>query len=162
MATAARKTKTKVTRNTKQSGRGTAAASTTATSRADATRNGRSRAAGKTTVARADAAAAKTAAAATVTCPECGRTFTRAAALGAHRRQAHGVIGSSASSRASGTRRGNTTPTTAAATVEQSRTGAVDHDVLLKALFPNGIPPNERTIRSVNNWLGEADRLARS
>src|SRR3989442_665831 len=30
-----------------------------------------------------------------LTCPECGRTFTRAAALGAHRRQAHGVAGSS-------------------------------------------------------------------
>ena len=29
------------------------------------------------------------------TCPECGRTFTRAQALGAHRRQAHGVVGTS-------------------------------------------------------------------
>ena len=29
------------------------------------------------------------------TCPECGRTFTRPQALGAHRRQAHGVVGTS-------------------------------------------------------------------
>ena len=32
-------------------------------------------------------------------CPECGRTFTRAAALGAHRRQAHGVIGAVSAAR---------------------------------------------------------------
>src|SRR5438132_538161 len=30
-----------------------------------------------------------------LTCPECGRTFTRPQGLGAHRRQAHGVIGTS-------------------------------------------------------------------
>jgi hypothetical protein len=33
-------------------------------------------------------------------CPECGRTFTRAAALGAHRRQAHGVVGAVSAARA--------------------------------------------------------------
>ena len=32
-------------------------------------------------------------------CPECGRSFTRAAALGAHRRQAHGVVGVSRQAR---------------------------------------------------------------
>ncbi len=39
-------------------------------------------------------------------CPECGRTFTRAAALGAHRRQAHGVVGAVSAARA---RRGRAT-----------------------------------------------------
>src|SRR5205085_8899680 len=34
-------------------------------------------------------------------CPECGRVFTRAAALGAHRRS-HGVVGASAQRRAAG------------------------------------------------------------
>ena len=29
-----------------------------------------------------------------LTCPECGKTFTRAAALGAHRKMTHGVAGS--------------------------------------------------------------------
>jgi hypothetical protein len=32
---------------------------------------------------------------------------------------------------------------------------------LLKALFPNGIPPREEVIRAVNDWLDEAERLAR-
>jgi hypothetical protein len=36
----------------------------------------------------------------------------------------------------------------------------VDHDALLKALFPNGIPANRGMIRAVNSWLEEADRLA--
>ena len=30
-----------------------------------------------------------------LTCPECGKTFTRAAALGAHRKMTHGVAGTS-------------------------------------------------------------------
>lgn len=30
-------------------------------------------------------------------CPECGKTFSRAAALGSHRRRAHGIAGSSKS-----------------------------------------------------------------
>jgi hypothetical protein len=34
------------------------------------------------------------------TCPECGKTFGRAAALGAHRSRAHGVAGATASRRA--------------------------------------------------------------
>jgi len=32
---------------------------------------------------------------------------------------------------------------------------------LLKALFPNGIPPKEDAIRAVNAWLDDAERLAR-
>jgi len=32
---------------------------------------------------------------------------------------------------------------------------------LLKALFPNGIPPREDVIRAVNSWLDDAERLAR-
>jgi Zinc finger, C2H2 type len=116
-------------------------------------------------------------------CPECGRTFTRAAALGAHRRQAHGVAGASrrsssrttrASASASRTgagtqgRRTRTTPTTRTATGgsrsgrSRSRTDrAVDRDALLQTLFPGGIPAKESVIRSVNSWLDEAERLAR-
>ena len=30
-----------------------------------------------------------------LTCPECGKTFTRAAAFGAHRKMTHGVAGTS-------------------------------------------------------------------
>jgi hypothetical protein len=33
--------------------------------------------------------------------------------------------------------------------------------VLLRALFPSGIPPQQGVIAAVNNWLEEADRLAR-
>jgi len=33
---------------------------------------------------------------------------------------------------------------------------------LLQALFPGGIPANEDTIRSLNAWLDEAERIARS
>jgi hypothetical protein len=36
------------------------------------------------------------------TCPECGRTFSRAAALGAHRKQAHGIAGSSRAASSNG------------------------------------------------------------
>lgn len=44
-------------------------------------------------------------------CPECGRTFTRAAALGSHRRQAHGVAGASAQAKPRATRRGSSSKT---------------------------------------------------
>jgi C2H2-type zinc finger len=118
-------------------------------------------------------------------CPECGRTFSRAAALGAHRRQAHGVVGTS--NRASSTNRGKRRTTTATARATRTRAGSAsrrgpssartrvtassdgrrrtrataDRDALLKALFPNGIPPREDVIRAVNVWLDEAERLAR-
>ena len=36
-----------------------------------------------------------------------------------------------------------------------------DRDALLKALFPNGIPPREDVIRAVNNWLDNAELLTR-
>ncbi len=117
-------------------------------------------------------------------CPECGRTFARAAALGAHRRQAHGVAGASSRSRTAA-RRSNTTsassatgrvgrraaaarrpsprPRVTVSSSEGRRRPAIsaDRDVLLKTLFPNGIPPKEEVIRAVNSWLDEAERLAR-
>jgi hypothetical protein len=109
-----------------------------------------------------------------LTCPECGKTFTRAAALGAHRRMTHGVAGSSAN--ASANRKRNATrarPTSTAASNGRRRTSTagassnaggsgVDRDALLRALFPNGIPPREDVIAQANAWLDEAERLARS
>jgi uncharacterized C2H2 Zn-finger protein len=115
-------------------------------------------------------------------CPECGRTFTRAAALGAHRRQAHGVVGTSSRSRSTGARSRRTgsaanggarrSAATAASTPRRSRSSTTasnnrprragaDRDALLKALFPNGIPPKEEIIRAANSWLEDAERLAR-
>jgi hypothetical protein len=124
-------------------------------------------------------------------CPECGKTFTRPQALGAHRRQAHGVAGTSknaknqktvaaasgASSRRGGNRRTRATSTGASTATQTTRTRraagsstggsgggrrqAVDRDVLLRALFPSGIPPQQGVIAAINNWLEEADRLAR-
>src|SRR5438105_505567 len=99
-----------------------------------------------------------------LTCPECGRTFARPQALGAHRRQAHGVAGTSKNARArrpatatAGSRARRTrsaAPRTTAA--RRSRDGAVrsvNRDALLQAVFPNGIPPREGVIAAVNDWL---------
>jgi uncharacterized C2H2 Zn-finger protein len=115
----------------------------------------------------------------TLTCPECGRTFTRAAALGAHRRRAHGVAGATAQARKSrSTKRpraasGHTRTQTSAATQSGRRragrsstgrpnaAGSVNRDQLLQALFPTGIPANEAAIRAVNDWLDQAEQLAR-
>jgi len=112
-------------------------------------------------------------------CPECGRTFTRAAGLGAHRRHAHNVVGAASQSRAqtaepatktsrtpTTTRRrrtGTTTKTTATPAGRSSApsNGGVSRDALLQTLFPNGIPAKESVIRSVNSWLDEAERLSR-
>ena len=113
-------------------------------------------------------------------CPECGRTFTRAAALGAHRRQAHGVAGKSSQSRSNGRRAARTTAagssSAPAATAargrprratgssgngRRSRGAAVDRDALLQTLFPNGIPAKEDVIRALNSWLDDAERLAK-
>jgi predicted RNA-binding Zn-ribbon protein involved in translation (DUF1610 family) len=133
---------------------------------------------GRATAARASSApasrtsratAAKRTAASSFTCPECGNTFARAAALGAHRSRVHGVAGSSASA-AAAKRRGR-----AASPGKRSRAaspapstarrrpinGAVERDLLLAALFPQGIPPREDVIRSVDAWLAEAERLAK-
>jgi hypothetical protein len=118
-----------------------------------------------------------------LTCPECGRTFARAAGLGAHRRQAHGVAGTSA--RAAGSRRGRRRSAAPRAQNARSRSTAtrnrrrggsaegrpraqnpssgangIDRDALLRTLFPNGVPAREEALRAVSKWLDEADRLA--
>jgi len=146
-------------------------------------------------------------------CPECGRTFSRAAALGAHRRQAHGVVGAVSAARArrnrarsaskSGTRKtstskrstarsgraagagGKTAATSTAPSGARSRrrptraqaaarppasdnratrvprSANVNRDALLASLFPNGLPAKEDVLRAANQWLDEAERLAR-
>ena len=98
----------------------------------------------------------------TFTCPECGRTFTRAAALGAHRKQAHGVAGTSVSARTNGSRARARTKTASGrrGQTSRARSVAIDRNMLLRTLFPNGIPADEGVIRSVNSWLDEAERLA--
>jgi hypothetical protein len=115
-------------------------------------------------------------------CPECGRTFTRPQALGAHRRQAHGIAGSSrntagartkrrASKTGAGSSRGAATAPSTAAGTRSTRTRGrrstaaaeqpgVDRDALLQTLFPDGIPAREEVIRALNAWLDEAQRLA--
>jgi len=105
-----------------------------------------------------------------LTCPDCGRTFTRAAALGAHRKLKHGVAGSRASAKgnrstASGRSRKSATPARRRVTTPAATDGAgqgVDRDALLRALFPNGIPPRQDVIAQVNAWLDEAERIAGS
>jgi len=114
-------------------------------------------------------------------CPECERVFTRAASLGAHRRQAHNIVGAASQARAqTATPPTDAQPTaTTAATTRRRRTrasrttaaqptpsssssnGAVNRDALLQTLFPNGIPAKANVIRSVSNWLDEAERLTR-
>jgi hypothetical protein len=109
-----------------------------------------------------------------LTCPECGRSFGRAAALGAHRRRAHGVLGASSSRRRNGRPASNRTRSIAGS--QQTRTASVsraqrssrgngqasvDRDALLAAIFPQGIPPRENVIQAANSWLDEAERLAR-
>jgi C2H2 type zinc finger protein len=113
-------------------------------------------------------------------CPECGRTFTRAASLGAHRRQAHDVAGVTSQARAQTAQPASKTSRTAATTTKRRRTRIrttkapvavrrpsssnsrpINRDALLQALFPNGIPAKESVIRSVNSWLDEAERLTR-
>ncbi len=101
-------------------------------------------------------------------CPECGKKFTRAASLGAHRNRAHGVPGASTRNTTSAvatTRqipKTRTRKTTATSAAQNRRTsGAVNRDALLRALFPHGIPAKEQVIRDVNAWLDQAERLAR-
>ena len=99
-----------------------------------------------------------------LTCPECGKTFTRPASLGAHRQRAHGIAGTSQNARSRRTtRRGTTAQTTArkATSASNGASAAVDHDALLRALFPAGIPPRQDIIAAVNDWLSQADTLAR-
>ena len=115
-------------------------------------------------------------------CPECGKTFSRAAGLGAHLKLSHGIAGASKRSQSrqrattTGTRRRGRPATTAARSTSSTdtrrrgrppgsttkrRSGSVNRDALLQALFPDGIPSSEATIRSLNAWLDEAERIAR-
>jgi C2H2-type zinc finger len=109
-------------------------------------------------------------------CPECGRSFSRPQALGAHRRRAHGVAGtsrapadkkqpkaarapksgSSSRARRRSTRRGSPSRSRGSTTTQPT---GMDRDRLLEALFPGGIPPREDVIRAVNAWLDDAERL---
>jgi hypothetical protein len=105
-------------------------------------------------------------------CPECGKTFTRPAALGAHRRMTHGVAGTSANAAANRKRSaarmrpasaGRTTSRRGRVSASPTRgNGSVDRDALLRSLFPEGIPPRQDVIGQVNAWLDEAERLART
>ncbi len=111
------------------------------------------------------------------TCPDCGRTFSRAAALGAHRRQAHGVIGAvaaraaaskrtrrrgrgSGSRAASGGASGNGRRTASGGQRNSADGNRVDRDGLLKTLFPKGVPARADALNAVSSWLEEAERLA--
>jgi uncharacterized C2H2 Zn-finger protein len=114
--------------------------------------------------------------ASTLVCPECGKEFSRAASLGAHRNRAHGVAGSSsnagrtrratrgtggtsASSRSGAT--GNRRTTRQGFTPQRPRNGVVDRDALLEALFPEGVPPRENVIRELGAWLDQAEQLVK-
>lgn len=117
----------------------------------------------------------------TLTCPECGKTFTRAASLGAHRNRAHGVVGASTRAQRTRARRGHRNgggtvrrSATAQTTARQTRrarggaaasaggSAAINRDALLQTLFPNGVPAREEVIRRANAWLDEAEALSRS
>jgi hypothetical protein len=109
-------------------------------------------------------------------CPECGRTFKRPSALGAHRWQAHRVAGSSPQARSrrrtakrtagalgSGGRDSERALPAASANSEAGAAGAdsvIDRDALLRIVFPNGIPVRDDVIRYVTRWLDEAEKLA--
>jgi predicted RNA-binding Zn-ribbon protein involved in translation (DUF1610 family) len=107
-------------------------------------------------------------------CPECGKTFSRAASLGAHRNRAHGVIGASkrrtrsksASPSAStkgarGRRRSSAAASRATRSRRQDGQPTLNRDQLLQTLFPNGVPAREDVIRRVGSWLDEAEQLAK-
>src|SRR6266545_3930972 len=118
-------------------------------------------------------------------CPECGRSFARAAALGAHRRSAHGITGASSSAararaNTASVRRGPAPAKTATAarsraagrptsvqprrprrTTADGQRRVVNRDALLRSLFPNGIPATEQALQQVNAWLEQAERLTR-
>jgi hypothetical protein len=119
-------------------------------------------------------AASGEAAAGKLVCPECGREFTRPAALGAHRKGTHGVAGTSTNATASrrarsrGRRGAASTGSTRPAGSSVARRGpgrppnvTIDRDALLAALFPEGVPPRESVIRELAAWLDQAERLAK-
>lgn len=89
-------------------------------------------------------------------CPECGKKFTTAQRLGAHRNRAHGVAGVS---RSKTLRRRLASAPGEASNNAQRR--AVDKDALLRVLFPAGIPANVFVIDGLVAWLEEAEQLSR-
>jgi hypothetical protein len=105
-----------------------------------------------------------------LTCPECGKTFTRAASLGAHRKMTHGVAGTSKNATSNRTnasassKRRTRSSSRGRSTAAAADGGAqpVDRDALLRSLFPGGIPPRQDVVEAVNDWLNEAERLAGS
>lgn len=96
----------------------------------------------------------------TFTCPECGRTFDRAASLGAHRQRTHGVAGAKTKRRSRRRTTAARTRVRASAGGRHASDGGVDRDALLQSIFPNGLPAREEVIRRANAWLDEAERLA--
>ena len=102
-------------------------------------------------------------------CPECGRAFARAAALGAHRNRAHGVAGRSAQAtkrraragQSSSAKRDAAAKTTTRKPKSANRNG-IDRDALLTMLFPDGVPAREEVIRAASGWLDEAERLSQT
>lgn len=86
-------------------------------------------------------------------CPECGKEFTRPAALGAHRNRAHGIRGKSA-------KRRPVSPPPA-----RRRSGEVVDakslgDRLLGLVFGETVPARVEVMEAAGSWLEEADRLA--
>ena len=104
-----------------------------------------------------------------LTCPECGKTFTRAASLGAHRNRAHGVAGATTRARATRRRRSTTVAVNGRRRAANGRRrsssvaarAGVDRDALLQTLFPDGLPARESVIRAANEWLDQAEQLAK-
>src|SRR3954462_9120307 len=103
-------------------------------------------------------------------CPECGRTFARAAALGAHRNRAHGVAGRSAQATNRRARAGQPSSansgSAAKSTNPRSRNSAsrdgIDRDALLKMLFPDGMSARDELLQAASGWLDEAERLSQT
>ena len=83
-------------------------------------------------------------------CPECGKSFSRAQALGAHRSRTHGVAGTSRAARATSKRTGTKSAAPGRRATASKRPGRrsarsggmqFDRDKVLAAVFPNGVPP---------------------
>jgi hypothetical protein len=106
-------------------------------------------------------------------CPECGKSFGRAQALGAHRSRSHGVAGSSRAARSAASKSGAKTETARPRQGRRSNLGGspeqapqrdgggVDRDQLLTTLFPHGVPAKVSVIEALARWLEEAERLSR-
>ena len=103
-------------------------------------------------------------------CPECGKSFSRAQALGAHRSRTHGVAGSSRAGRANGSKGRPARAGTASGNGGRSRANSsprqssaqFDRDKVLAAVFPNGVPAKASVIAALGPWLDEAERLSRT